>query len=76
MTDTTREQIENAFDNFNKWQTYGVVFDLMTRRKVTLGEIKQIAQEHAGIAPSVIEMRRRDVLGQVGGLAAHRRNAC
>ena len=72
MKDTTRTQIIAAFENFDKWTTYGIAFDLMTQRKVRLSDIQEIAEEVAQIAPDVIAMRRRDYLAMSGGLEAAR----
>ena len=60
MTSATRDELIRAFQNFDKWRTYGIAFGLMNQRKTTLREIKAIAEEHAGIRPDVIAMRRRD----------------
>lgn len=48
-----------AFQDFRKWDTYGIAFKLMDQRKVRLIDIKDVAA-HIGISPEVIEMRRRD----------------
>ena len=73
MNNKTRLQIVEAFENFDKWETYGTVFDLMTQRKCTLRDIQEIAAAVTGQTPGVIAMRRRDILGMSGGLEAHRR---
>lgn len=73
MTDATRQVIVEAFENFNKWETYDTVFALMTQRRCTLREIQEIAAEVAHIPPEVIAMRRGDILGMSGGLEPHRR---
>lgn len=80
MTDATRQVIVEAFENFNKWETYDTVFALMTQRRCTLREIQEIAADPrhdrkygCGITPEVIAMRRGDILGMSGGLEAHRR---
>ena len=80
MTDATRQVIVEAFENFNKWETYDTVFALMTQRRCTLREIQEIAADPRhdkefgrGISPEVIAMRRGDILGMSGGLEAHRR---
>jgi len=52
------DRVTEAFDNFEKWDTYQVVFGLMDKRKITLREIVVIA-EKAGIKPTVIRSRRR-----------------
>lgn len=52
---------EKAFENFDKWETYGLVFGLMNRRKITLRQIVEIAGRH-GIREGVIRMRREDWL--------------
>ena len=43
MNNTTRLRVVEAFENFDKWETYGTVFDLMTQRKCTLRDIQEIA---------------------------------
>ena len=48
-----------AFQDFRKWDTYGIAFKLMDQRKVRLIDIKDVAAQ-IGISPEVIEMRRRD----------------
>lgn len=48
----------DAFNNFDKWVTYKIAFDLMDQRKITLREIINIA-EKVGIKPAVIKSRRR-----------------
>ena len=73
MNNKTRLQIVEAFESFDKWTTYGTVFDLMTQRKCTLRDIQEIAAAVTGQTPGVIAMRRRDILGMAGGLKAHRR---
>ena len=81
MTTATRVTIENSFRNFDKWNTYNLVFALMTLRRCTLTEIQEIASDpvhdpefQSGISPEVIAMRRRDVvIGHSGGLDNHRR---
>jgi|ETNvirome_2_1000_1030626.scaffolds.fasta_scaffold30185_2 hypothetical protein len=73
MNDKTRSAIIKAFQNFDKWETYGTVFSLMTQRKARLSDIQEIAWEYIGIDPEVIAMRRRDVLTMHGGLEAHRK---
>ena len=73
MNNTTRLQIVDAFENFDKWETYGTVFSLMPQRKCTLRDIQEIAAAVTGQTPGVIAMRRRDILGMAGGLKAHRR---
>jgi len=54
----TIDRVTQAFNNFEKWDTYQVVFGLMDKRKITLREIVAIA-EKAGIKPTVIRSRRR-----------------
>lgn len=54
-------KVNQAFNNFNKWETYNIVFGLMDCKKIKLREIVDIAQKH-GISKNVIEMRRRDYL--------------
>ena len=66
MTDATRQVIVAAFENFDKWASYGTVFALMTQRKCTLRDIQEIAAEVAQISPEVIAMRRRDLLAMRG----------
>lgn len=57
-------QVHQAFDKFNKWETYGRVFQLMDKRKITLRQIIQIARQY-GISQGVVEMRRRDYLAHM-----------
>ena len=52
------DRVTEAFDNFEKWDTYQVVFGLMDKRKITLREIIAIA-EKIGMKPAVIRSRRR-----------------
>jgi len=52
------DRVTEAFNNFDKWDTYQVVFNLMDKRKITLREIIAIA-EKAGIKPTVLRSRRR-----------------
>ena len=47
-----------AFKNFNKWETYGTVFELMDKKKLTLRKIVEIAAKYE-IEKSVINDRRR-----------------
>ena len=47
-----------AFQDFDKWKTYGIAFKLMDKRKVRLIDIKDVAAQ-IGISPKVIEMRRQ-----------------
>jgi len=54
----TIDRVTQAFNNFEKWDTYQIVFGLMDKRKITLREIVAIA-EKAGIKPTVIRSRRR-----------------
>ena len=48
-----------AFQDFRKWDTYGIAFKLMDQRKVRLIDIKDAAWQ-VGIKPGVISMRRID----------------
>ena len=52
---------EKAFENFDKWKTYGLVFGLMDKRKITLRQIVEIAGRH-GINEGVLRMRRLQFL--------------
>jgi len=60
---TSKQKAQNdlffAFQDFRKWDTYGIAFKLMDQRKVRLIDIKDVAAQ-IGISPEVIEMRRRD----------------
>ena len=71
MNNETLNTVENAFQNFDKWATYGLVFGLMDQRKITLGQIVEIAGRH-GIKEWVIRMRRRDGLRRDGLRAFNR----
>jgi hypothetical protein len=55
-----RQEVEAAFENFVKWETYGTAFDHMDARHIRLTDIIEIAGRVAGITGSVIQMRRRD----------------
>ena len=55
-------QIFRDWDKNGKWFTYGTVFTLMDKRKVTLKQIITAAYEGAGISEDTIRMRRRDYL--------------
>jgi hypothetical protein len=46
-------------DLFDKYPTYTFIFDLVDKRKITMREVCQIAEEN-GISAGVIKMRRRD----------------
>jgi len=60
MKKQIENQVHEAFENFSKWETYGLVFHLMDKRKITLRKIIEIAQQY-GISQGVIKMRRRDL---------------
>ena len=57
MNNETLNTVENAFKNFDKWATYGLVFGLMDPRKTSLSQIVEVAGRH-GINEGVIRMRR------------------
>ena len=59
-------QIFRDWDKNGKWFTYGTVFTLMDKRKVTLSQIITAAYEGAGISEDTIRMRRRDYLESFG----------
>ena len=64
MTDPSLSPLdatEKAFENFDKWKTYGLVFGLMDKRKITLRQIVEIAGRH-GINEGVLRMRRLQFL--------------
>ena len=46
-------------DLFDKYPTYTFIFDLVDKRKITMREVCQIAEEN-GISAGVIKLRRRD----------------
>tara|TARA_B100000780_G_C20854355_1_gene339575 strand:- start:164 stop:376 length:213 start_codon:yes stop_codon:yes gene_type:complete len=50
-------ELSGAFQNYDKWKTYGIAFTLMDKRKVRLIDIKDAAYQ-IGISPDIIEMRR------------------
>ena len=60
MSKQIESQVHEAFEDFSKWETYGLVFRLMDQRKITLRKIIEIAQQY-GISKGVIKMRRRDL---------------
>jgi len=47
-----------AFEDFSKWETYTIVFDLMDKKRLTLKKIAEIAFKY-GIDGAVINARRR-----------------
>ena len=49
-----------AFENFDKWETYGLCYTALKRGNATLAEIQSIAWNVAGIKPDIIEMRMTD----------------
>jgi len=55
---TSEAIVHKAFRNFSKWETYGIVFELMNKRLITLKRIAEIASEY-DIKESVIHSRRR-----------------
>jgi hypothetical protein len=57
-----------AFKNFDKWETYGIAFKLMDKRKVRLIDIKDAARQ-IGICSDVIEMRRNFYVRNKGSAA-------
>ena len=61
MKKQIENQVHEAFEDFNKWETYGLVFRLLDERKITLRKIIEIAQQY-GISKGVIKMRRRDLI--------------
>lgn len=56
-----KQKVREAFYNFDKWDSYGLVFHLMDKRQITLKEIAEIASDH-GIPKGVIYMRRHQFL--------------
>ena len=56
-----KQIIGKAFDNWDKWNSYAVAFDLMDKGHVSLLDIQDIAAEY-GIQPSIIAYRRRQYL--------------
>ena len=58
-----RQEVEEAFENFVKWETYGTAFDHMDAHHIRLTDIIEIAGRVAGIEEDVIRMRRSQVLG-------------
>ena len=56
-----KQRICKAFDNWDKWNSYAVAFDLMDKGHVSLLDIQDIASEY-GIQPSIIAYRRRQYL--------------
>ena len=55
----TRTKVIEAFQDFDKWVTYPMVFGMMDDGDITLNEIKNIAQLYAGIGAGTIKSRRR-----------------
>lgn len=56
-----KQRIKKAFENWDKWNTYGVVFNLMDRGHVSLLDIQDIAADY-GVKPSIVAYRRRQYL--------------
>ena len=50
-----------AFEDFNKWSTYGLCYGAITSGRATLAEIQTIASDVAGITPDVIRTRMVDL---------------
>ena len=64
MTDELKEykkRIKKAFENWDKWSSYGVAFNLMDRGHVSLLDIQDIAADY-GVKPSIIAYRRTQYL--------------
>tara|TARA_R110002012_G_scaffold301771_1_gene502228 strand:+ start:362 stop:571 length:210 start_codon:yes stop_codon:yes gene_type:complete len=53
--------IQDQFNYFNKWETYGNVFALMDAKKTTLRKIISIAGKY-GISEGVVRMRRNQFI--------------
>lgn len=61
-------ELSGAFQNYDKWKTYGIAFKLMDKRKVRLIDIKDAAYQ-IGISPDIIEMRRNFYVRNKGSAA-------
>ena len=48
---------EDAFRDFDPFETYRIVFELMDDKKLTLSKIKDIAA-NVGISPQIVQHRR------------------
>jgi hypothetical protein len=53
------EELADAFENWDKWRTYGVAFRLLDEGKIRLIDIMDAACD-VGIKPSIIKMRLND----------------
>jgi len=49
-----------AFENFDKWPTWGLCYAAITVGRATLAEIEKIAENVAGIVPHVTRTRMTD----------------
>ena len=58
-----RQEVEEAFEHFDKWETYGIAFDHMEARHIRLTDIIEIAGRVAGITEDVVIMRRCQWVG-------------
>lgn len=57
----TVEKVFESFENFDKWETYGIAFSAMDNGRIRLREIIAIANRY-GISSAVVQMRRRQWL--------------
>jgi hypothetical protein len=53
-------EVEKAFRNFSKWETYGLAYKRMREGKIALWQVQEIATRTQGIHPEIIGMRMRD----------------
>lgn len=57
----TEKVLRKAYRNFDKWDTYGLTYDAIKMRRITLKEVCTIAYEEAGIHAGIIVMRMDDI---------------
>jgi len=57
----TIKTITAAFENFDKWETYGTCFKAIKNGTITLAEIQDIAYEVCEINDDIIQMRMVDM---------------
>jgi hypothetical protein len=59
--DTAAAKLTALFSNFSKWDTYGAAFKMVDAGECNLIDVQDAASV-IGINPSVVAMRRRDII--------------
>lgn len=54
------DDIVAAFEDFDKWPTWGLCYAAIISGRATLAEIEKIAEDVAGIVPHVTRTRMTD----------------